>query len=135
MLVFEHPVLRADAGRSGGLNGAIGALDVAQTAQVVDPAMHPGRGGTDRQAELADREHQRLRVEPYVFSRSLDLGGSSDRVIVALDLDAGPKTVFVYGLFPEGTELTDAYSGQTATVTGGEVTLDTPFDLVLLGRE
>jgi alpha-amylase len=80
-------------------------------------------------------EHQRLRVEPYVFSRTLEKNGFViDRVIVAMDLDAGPKTIFVYGLFPDGTELLDAYSGKTAFVTNGEITLDTDFGLVLLSE-
>jgi alpha-amylase len=81
-------------------------------------------------------EHQRLRVKPYVFSRTLEKNGFViDRVIVAMDLEAGPKTIFVYGLFPDGTELLDAYSGKTAVVTNGEITLDTDFGLVLLSEE
>ncbi len=79
-------------------------------------------------------EHQRLRVDPYVFSRTLEMDGVTDRVIVALDLAAGPKTIFVYGLFAEGAELVDAYSGETVTVADGHVTLDTAFDLVLLAE-
>ena len=55
-------------------------------------------------------------------------------MIVALDLEAGPKTVFVYGLFPEGTQLLDAYSGEVGLVTGGEITLDTAYELLLLSR-
>jgi alpha-amylase len=80
-------------------------------------------------------EHQRLRVDPYIFSRTLELGGATDRVIVAMDLEAGPKSVFVYGLFPEGTELLDAYSGVKGTVVDGEVALETDFGLVLLGEQ
>ncbi|MBT8478003.1 MAG: alpha-amylase [Gemmatimonadetes bacterium] len=79
-------------------------------------------------------EHQRLRVDPYVFSRTLEVEGVTDRVIVAMDLDAGPKTIFVYGLFPDGAELVDAYSGETVAVAEGHVTLDTEFDLVLLAE-
>ena len=78
-------------------------------------------------------EHERLRVEPYIFSRSLEKDGFViDRVIVAMDLEAGPKTIFVYGLFPDGAELRDAYSGASGTVTDGEITLDTDYDMVLL---
>ena len=69
---------------------------------------------------------------PYVFSRTLEMGGARDQVIVALDLGAGPKTISVYGLFPEGTELVDAYSGTAALVTGNEVTIDSEFDVLLL---
>lgn len=79
-------------------------------------------------------EHQRLRIEPYIFSRTVETEGFSDRVIVALDLEPGSKTISVYGLFPEGTELLDAYSGEVGVVTGGEITLDTAYELLLLSR-
>jgi alpha-amylase len=77
-------------------------------------------------------EHQRLRAEPYVFSRTLEADGLVDQVLVAMDLEAGPKNIFLYGLFPDGAELRDAYSGKTAVVADGQATLDTDFGLVLL---
>ena len=73
-------------------------------------------------------------MEPYIFSRTLEMDGLSDRVIVAMGLEAGPKTIFVYGLFSDGAELVDGYSGETATVMNGEITLVTDFDLILLGE-
>ena len=79
-------------------------------------------------------EHQRLRVKPYIFSRTLEAEGLSDRVLVAMDLGTGSKTIFLFGLFPDGTELLDAYSGETGTVTNGEILLVTDFDLVLLSE-
>ena len=51
-----------------------------------------------------------------------------------MDQGEGAKTIPVFGLFPDGTELVDAYSGATATVTEGSVTLTTGSDLVLLSR-
>jgi len=97
---------------------------------------HWRRLGRFRQAHPAvgAGEHQRLRVEPYIFSRILEAGGASDRVIVALDLESGSKTIYLYGLFPDGTELLDAYSGEVGVVTGGEITLDTSYELLLLSR-
>ena len=105
-------------------------------APAVELLEHWQKLGQFRQAHPAvgAGEHQRLRVEPYIFSRTLELDGVMDQVIVALDLEAGPKTIFVYGLFPDGTELIDAYSAETATVTNGEITLVTAFDLVLLSE-
>ena len=79
-------------------------------------------------------EHRTLRQSPYIFSRTLELEGGTDRVLVALDQGQGEKTIPVFGLFPEGTALVDAYSGAAATVTGGAVTLTTDSDLVLLSR-
>jgi hypothetical protein len=51
-----------------------------------------------------------------------------------MDLGTGSKTIFLFGLFPDGTELLDAYSGETGTVTNGEILLVTDFDLVLLSE-
>ena len=76
--------------------------------------------------------HRLLQAEPYIFSRTLDTNGVHDRVIVALGQDKGFKTIPVFGVFPDGTALVDAYSGERATVAGGSVSLTTPFDLVLL---
>jgi alpha-amylase len=74
--------------------------------------------------------HRRLQESPYVFSRSLD----ADTVLVALDQPAGAKQVGVFGMFPDGAELRDAYSGVSARVAGGSVTIDSPHTLVLLSR-
>jgi alpha-amylase len=79
-------------------------------------------------------EHRTLQRSPYVFSRTLEAEGTSDRVLVAMDQGEGEKTIPVFGLFPDGTPLVDAYSGATATVTEGSVTLTTGSDLVLLSR-
>ena len=107
----------------------------AYMAEILEHWQKLGRFRHDHPAVGAG-EHQRLRVEPYIFSRTLEKDGYIiDRVIVAMDLEAGPKTIFVYGLFPDGTELRDAYSGASGTVTNGEIALDTDYDLVLLSAE
>ena len=107
----------------------------AYTGEILEHWQKLGRFRHDHPAVGAG-EHQRLRVQPYVFSRTLEKDGVViDRVILAMDLEAGPKTIFVYGLFPDGTELRDAYSGKAAVVTDGEITLDTDYDLVLLSEE
>jgi hypothetical protein len=51
-----------------------------------------------------------------------------------MDQGEGPKTIPVFGVFPDGTELIDAYSGQTATVTDGAISLVTESGLVLLSE-
>ena len=78
--------------------------------------------------------HRRLQTEPYIFSRTLEMSAFSDHVLVALDQGRGPKTIPVFGTFCDGTELLDAYSGETATVTNGQISLETDFGLVLLGE-
>jgi len=53
---------------------------------------------------------------------------------VALDQPKGAKSIPVFGVFPDSTELVDGYSGARATVAGGKVSLTTAFDLVLLSE-
>jgi len=78
--------------------------------------------------------HQRLQAAPYIFSRTLQADGIDDQVLVALDLAPGDKTVPVFGLFPDGSELLDSYSGTRGRVSGGNVTFTTPYGLLLLSR-
>ena len=78
--------------------------------------------------------HRTLQSTPLVFSRTLAKGDRADRVLVAMDLARGPKTIAVHDVFAEGTRLLDAYSGVTTTVQGGTVSLTTEWDLVLLAE-
>jgi alpha-amylase len=76
--------------------------------------------------------HRTLQQAPYVFSRTLERGGQTDRVLVALDQPSGAKNIPVFDAFPDGTELVDAYSGATGMVRDGRISLTTAFGLVLL---
>jgi alpha-amylase len=78
--------------------------------------------------------HRTLQGKPYIFSRRLEWRGGLDRVLVAMDQGEGPKTIPVFGVFPDGTELVDAYSGVTGTVSNGVVSLATGSGLVLLAE-
>ena len=75
--------------------------------------------------------HRTHRVEPYVFSRSLETG---DRVLVAMGLGAGEVKIPVFGVFPEGAEVRDGYSGALAKVVGGVVSVPAISGLVLLAE-
>jgi alpha-amylase len=55
-------------------------------------------------------------------------------VLVAMDQGEGAKTIPVFGVFPDGTELLDAYSGETGRVANGAISLTTDFGLVLLSE-
>lgn len=107
--------------------------DGGRTAEILDHWRRLARFRRDHPAVGAG-EHRSLQAEPYVFSRTLRVAGATDRVVVALDLDAGTKTVPLGGVFPEGAELEDAYSGETATVANDRVTLTTDHSLLLLAE-
>jgi len=79
--------------------------------------------------------HRRLQAAPYVFSRTLVTGRVVDRVVVALNQGEAEKTVPVSGVFPDGTQLQDAYSGVGGTVKDGRIVLTTPFGLLLLSEQ
>ena len=76
--------------------------------------------------------HRTLQAKPFIFSRTLDTGGEVDRVLVATDQGEGAKAVRVFGMFPEGTELVDSYSGASGTVKNGMISLTTGSGLLLL---
>lgn len=70
----------------------------------------------------------------YVFSRVFTKGKFNDTVIIGLDLPIGKKEIAVDNLFANGKKLKDTYSGKTAIVTNGKVTIDSNFRIVLLEK-
>jgi len=78
--------------------------------------------------------HRTLQLRPYIFSRSLETDGLIDRVLVAMDQGDGAKTIPVFGVFPDGAELVDAYSGMRGTVRNDTVSLAPGPGLVLLSQ-
>lgn len=78
---------------------------------------------------------KRISSTPYVFSRVYAKGNYSDKVVIGLDLAKGKKEISVDGTFSDGTELHDAYSNKTVTVSNGKVIIDSDFDVVLLERK
>ena len=83
-----------------------------------------------RHVSLAVGEHRKLADAPYTFARTH--APSGDRVVVVLEAK-GEVTLDVAGIFEDGTQLRDAYTGRTAPVAGGKVKL-TADRTVLLER-
>lgn len=79
--------------------------------------------------------HQEISSNPYVFSRTFSKENYTDTVVVGLDLPKGKKQISVSNIFKDATQLRDAYSGKTATVVNGKVTIDTEFNILLLEIE
>ena len=86
----------------------------------------------NRHLAIGAGRHQMLAESPYTFSRNYSKGDMTDAVVVALDAGEGDKTIAVGEVFPEGSKVMDAYSGQTATVENGAVTLNSNAGIVLL---
>lgn len=102
-------------------------LERTETRHLLD---HWRKLGRFRQAHpaIGAGEHRELQAAPYVFSRTL----RGDRVVVALDQPAGSKRIPVAGVFPDGTELLDGYSGIRGVARAGAISLTTPGSVVLL---
>lgn len=79
--------------------------------------------------------HQMITEQPYYFYRSYQKGNFKDLVVIGLELEKGEKVIDVSKVFEERVMLRDAYSGKTATVENGKITIDSPFDIVLIERE
>ncbi|MEO1028832.1 MAG: alpha-amylase family glycosyl hydrolase [Pseudomonadota bacterium] len=77
--------------------------------------------------------HTKLAWSPYTFSRVLDEGDYSDRVVVALP-DQPIEALDVYGVFADGTEVREAYSGEIFIVQDSIVEFSTRRQIALLER-
>lgn len=77
-------------------------------------------------------KHKKLANKPYVFSRTFVDNDFRDKVVVALELPKGKKSLWVKGFFGDGTVLYDAYSETEVIVKKGRVSLDNEFDTALL---
>ncbi len=77
-------------------------------------------------------KHKRLSKAPYVFSRSYSNGEYKDKVVIALNLPKGKKSLSVKGFFGDGTMLYDTYSQTEVMVQKGKVTLENDYDIALL---
>ena len=84
--------------------------------------MHWRKLGQFRRAHvaLARGAHQKLGDKPYTFSR-ID-AASGDRVVVAMEA-SDAEHIVVGDVFPDGSTVHDAYSGETAVVHRGRVAL------------
>lgn len=72
--------------------------------------------------------HQKIADAPYTFSRVL----GEDKVVVALDLPKGEKSISVLGVFPDGTVLREYYTGKIVTVKSGKITYTSDAPVALL---
>lgn len=71
--------------------------------------------------------HNMISSSPYWFTRTY----GTDKVLVGLDLNYGPKEITVANILADGTKLRDAYSGKTTVVSNGKAKIDTGFGIVL----
>jgi len=78
--------------------------------------------------------HKMLSESPYYFSRIFKSNKLEDTVVVGLDLAKGKKEINVKDIFADGTVLKDYYSGKQTEVKNGMVSMETDYDITLLGK-
>jgi alpha-amylase len=108
-------------------------LDTVRSGHIISDVLWHwqklGRFRANHPAVGAGR-HTMISESPYLFKRTLE----TDQVLVGLNMPIGSKTINVLDMYRDNIELIDYYSGAEATVKDGEITIDTPFDIVLLGK-
>jgi alpha-amylase len=77
-------------------------------------------------------KHQMIGKSPYSFTRSFDDGTFVDQVMVVFDPIT--STLRVEGIFSEGDEIKDYYSGRTAIVKDSQLNFESLEEIVLLGK-
>ena len=108
--------------------------DLDTLKQTKDYLEHWRKLGKFRREHLAvgAGRHRRLSKSPYTFGRTYMNGDVKDKVIIAMDLPDGKKSIWVKGFFGDGTKLFDTYSQTEVTVENGKVVLENDYDMALL---
>ena len=78
--------------------------------------------------------HQMISNQPYYFSRTLTKGNFTDKVIIGLDVKEQLKEVNVAGVFADGSQLKDFYSGALMPVINGKVSFSSNAPIILLEK-
>ena len=78
--------------------------------------------------------HQMISNQPYYFSRILTKGNFTDKVIIGLDVKEQLKEVNVAGVFADGSQLKDFYSGALMPVINGKVSFSSNAPIILLEK-
>jgi len=133
---LARPLVIPGAEGDANLRSAMNWGDLRPGSATAEVLAHWRKLGRFRRAHPAVGAglHRTLQQEPYIFSRSMVVRGLTDRVVVAMGQGTGARTIPLFGTFPDGTVLRDAYSGAQGTVLGGQVELGAGADLVLLSE-
>jgi alpha-amylase len=113
-------------------NTRVGLFGVAEVRE------HWARLGRFRHAHPAVGAgvHQILQASPYVFKRTYEKNGVTDRVVVALDLPQDSTVAIpVAGVFMDGQTVRDWYTGKSAVVAKGKVQFELRAPVALIALD
>ena len=101
-----------------------------------DLLVHWRKLGTFRRSHPAvgAGTHTLLNASPFVFMRNYQSVGEGicDKIVAAVGVASGNQTFNVSTAFAEGEQIRNAYTGQTSTVTNGQVTFNVGAQGVVL---
>ena len=103
---------------------------------IQDVLIHWQKLGTFRRNHPAvgAGQHKMISREPYYFQRIYNSGNYEDVVLVGLDLKPGLKEIDVKDIFEDGMQVLDYYSGKICQVKKGKISLNSDYNLFLLGK-
>lgn len=105
--------------------------------KIADVRAHYSKLGLFRSAHPAVGAgiHEKIADGPYTFKRTYEKNGISDKVVVALDVPAdADATIKLGGAFADGVTVKDYYSGGSAVVKNGAVTLRVKGGVALIAK-
>lgn len=131
---LARPLRHAGTEGDANLRSFMNWADLARGGRTAQVLEHWRKLGQFRRAHPAVGAgvHRQLQAEPYIFSRTLASVGRTDEVLIALGLPDGPRTIPVFGVFAEGAEVVDEYSGVRGTVRNHNLALSSGSGVALL---
>ena len=108
-----------------------GDLEKEETKSLLQHWQKLGKFRKDHPA-IGAGKHKMISETPYVFSRTYNKNNAVDGVVIGLNQRKGTKTLKVNSIFKDGTILIDTYSGTTASVKEGSVTIKSDYEIILL---
>ena len=77
-------------------------------------------------------KHHLISDDPYTFARVLEDGEYSDKIIAIIGAPETQTEFIIDGIFEDGTQLRDAYSGQYTIVQDHRISIKPQNGLLLL---
>ena len=106
---------------------------LAATSQLAQTTLRSVLGQHELDDMLAEREKLNRDIQELLDAHFPASMHEDILAAVGMDLETGTQSLEVQGVFEDGQELYDYYSGKEATVTKGKVSVETEAGLVLLG--
>lgn len=123
-----------ESGRPSSFNGEAGSRSKMNWGQNLDILAHWQKVGFFRNNHLAVGGGSQSDLGDSTYGRKYNKNGNVDNVVIKINA-SGSAAVNVSGFFEDGKSVRDAYTGNTATVSGGKATFTADSNGVILIEE